>query len=161
MFGRQVMGNQSVQPTRLAAHADTEWKTGGITIDWSTVAAVSGSDVTLADNTVIKIGQKYIRFGQVMTKITASGKFGPYDPAAADGRQTLKRGEAVLIDQTIVNQNVLGFNIDEIELKGGIEGGTVFFDRLIQAGTGTASLAAGPTLANLEATFPRLRYLKN
>lgn len=31
-----------------------------------------------------------IKSGCVLGKITASGKYGPYDPAAADGRQTAK-----------------------------------------------------------------------
>lgn len=161
MYGRTVLGVQSQQPTTLLACPDGEWKVGGITIDWTTIAAVSGSDVTLTDGTVIQIGKKYIRWGQVMTKITASGKFGPYDPAASDGRQTLTRGECFLINQAIINTNVLGFNVDEIDFKGALEGGTVFFDRLIQSGVAAASLAAGPTLANLTAAFPRLRMMKN
>lgn len=32
-----------------------------------------------------------IKSGCVLGKITASGKFGPYDPAASDGRQTAAR----------------------------------------------------------------------
>ena len=32
-----------------------------------------------------------IRAGCVLGKITATGKYGPYDPAASDGRQTAKR----------------------------------------------------------------------
>jgi len=44
---------------------------GGITIDWSTVTAV-GSDTTLIDGTVIKSGQKYLRYGQVLCRITTA-----------------------------------------------------------------------------------------
>lgn len=160
-WGRQVLGNQSAQPTTLNAMGDAEWKSGGITIDWTTVTAVSGSDVTLADGTIIKIGQKYLRFGQMMCKITASGKFGPHDPAASDGRQTITRGDCFLMNQTIINQNVLGMaTLDEIEFVGALQGGTVWYDRLL-ATTGSASLAAGPTYTNLLAAFPRLKTVKN
>ena len=40
-----------------------EMKVAGITMDWSTVTAVSGSAVTLKDGTVIPIGAKYLRYG--------------------------------------------------------------------------------------------------
>jgi hypothetical protein len=30
---------------------------------------------------------------------TASGKYGPYDSAATDGRQTLTRGECFILDE--------------------------------------------------------------
>lgn len=48
------------RPTNIAA---------GITIDWSTVAAVSGADVTLPDGEKIRIGEKYLRYGQCMAMI--------------------------------------------------------------------------------------------
>lgn len=45
-------------------------KVGGTTVDWSKVAAVSGSPVTLPDGTVIPVGKKYLRYGTILTKIT-------------------------------------------------------------------------------------------
>lgn len=161
MWGRQVLGNQSIQPTSVLAAGDGIYKPGGLTIDWSLVAAVSGSDVTLADGSVIKIGQKFLRFGQILTKVTSGGKFGPYDPAAVDGRQTLTRGECFIVERTIVNQNVLGFNTEEIELVGALEGGTLWLDRVIQSGVAAASLAAGPTKVNFLAAFPMVRLVVN
>jgi hypothetical protein len=41
-----------------------------------------------------------------------------------------------------------------------LEGGLVWKARLL-ATTGAASLAAGPTFANLEAALPRLRYAQS
>lgn len=154
MFGRTVLGTvgSSVQ---LIADGNGRHKIGGVTVDWATVAAVSGSDVTVNDGVVVKIGSKYLRYGQVLTKITASGKYGPYDPAASDGRQTLARGDCYLVNRTVVNEDPRS---DYPEV---IDGGRVWFDRLIQAGTGTASLAAGPTKANLETAFPTLTYTTN
>jgi hypothetical protein len=100
MIGRNLLTTSTVQPVRVSADGSPLYKAGGVTIDWTTVVAVAGSDVTLPDGDVIRIGQKYLRYGQVITKITASGKFGPYDPGAGDGRQTLARGNAYILDET-------------------------------------------------------------
>jgi hypothetical protein len=42
-----------------------------------------------------------------------------------------------------------------------IHGGECWIDRVIQSGTGTHSLAAGPTLAELLAAFPSLHPVYN
>ena len=39
-------------------------------------------------------GRRLINAGTLMTKITATSKYGPYDPNASDGRGTLSRGSA-------------------------------------------------------------------
>lgn len=150
-FGRTVIGTVG-SSISLSADGKPRPKVGGVTVDWATVAAVSGSDATLNDGVVVPVGRKYLRYGQVLTLITASGKYGPYDPAAADGRQTLARGKAWLVNRTVTDLDPKG---DYPEV---IDGGQVWQARLIQVGTGTASLAAGPTLANLETTFPTLEY---
>jgi hypothetical protein len=152
MFGRTVLGVVGTSIQLLADGRQGDKPVGGITIDWSTVAAVSGSDAVLSDSVTVKVGSSYLRYGQVICKITASGKYGPYDPAATDGRQTLARGSAWLLNRTVVN------NDPKADYPDVINGGTVYKARLIQAGTGAASLAAGPTLANLESTFPKLDY---
>lgn len=131
-----------------------EMKVAGITLDWSTVAAVAGADVTWLDGVVVHIGEKGLRYGQVVTKITASGKYGPYDPAAADGRQTLVVGEAFILNESVRELDVAS------DHPPAMMGGKVFLGRIIQSGVGAASLAAGPTLANLLATFPRLWPVK-
>jgi hypothetical protein len=150
-FGRTVLGTVGSSISLLADGKGGD-KIGGVTIDWSTVAAVSGSDATLNDGVVVPIGSKYLRYGQVITMITASGKYGPYDPAAVDGRQTLARGKAFLVNRTVTNLDPKG------DYPEAIDSGRVWQARLIQVGTGTASLAAGPTLANVESTFPGITY---
>lgn len=152
-YGRESFGTTIGTSVELSADGKPEPKVGGVTIDWATVAAVSGSDVTWADGVTVKVGEKGLRYGQVITKITASGKYGPYDPAAGDGRQTLTRGECFLLNRSALADNALD------EHPEAIEGGRVWRARLIQVGTGTASLAAGPTLANLLTAFPRLQLV--
>jgi hypothetical protein len=263
MFGRTVLSNNSVLPTRVSADGSPKYKAGGGTIDWSTVAAVSGSDVTLPDGSVIKIGQKYLRYGQVVSKITTgetqtitgtatsgsgtltlvrpdtgatvttaaiafnataatvlaaiqavmgpsqavsasggalgtapvvitfstsvdtmtvntgtlaggtfavaattdtglTGYFGPHDPAATDGRQNLNRGDVFVCDETILqySSGSSGLSAANDQVGGLIEGGDIFIDRVIQSGVATASLAAGPTLANFLAAFPRFSLVR-
>jgi hypothetical protein len=69
-FGRTVLPDTTGRPLQVIAVPPPDWKVGGVTIDWSTVAAVSGSDVTTPDEIVVKIGAKYLRYGQILAKIT-------------------------------------------------------------------------------------------
>ncbi len=200
-FGRTLLSYTGT-PVRVSADGLPEYKTAGITLSLATIAAVSGTDVTYADGTLVKVGQQALRYGQIITKITSTatqtatitgsptggtftltysgqttsaiaynaaaatvqaalvaltsvgagnatvsgsaggpytivfanslgaaatltasgasltggtspgvtvavtvtggtvGQFGPYDPAAVDGRQTLTRGECFILDET-------------------------------------------------------------
>lgn len=51
------------------------WVTGGVTLDHTTVTA-DGE------------GRKRLRIGTPLGKITTTGKYGPWDPEATDGRET-------------------------------------------------------------------------
>lgn len=51
---------------RVSADGSPEWKVGGVTIDWADVTAVS-ADETLKDGTVVLAGDKYLRYGTVLT----------------------------------------------------------------------------------------------
>lgn len=152
-YGRQVLGTVGTS-IQVSADGKPVPKLAGVTIDWSTVAAVSGSDVTVGDGVVVKIGDKYLRYGQVITRITASGKYGPYDSAASDGRELMVRGRAFILNKTVTSTEPADDHPEAIE------GGRVWRARLIQAEAGTASLAAGPTFANLNLMFPDLRYVE-
>lgn len=149
-FGRTTL-EQLGRSIQVSSDGFPEFKTAGVTIDWATVAAVAGSDVTWLDNFVVKVGEKALRYGQVITKITASGKYGPYDPAAVDGRQTLARGSAYVLNESYKEDDTASDHP-----PGAFDGGHVFLDRILHSGGGAASLAAGPTEANLLTTFPRL-----
>lgn len=147
-YGFSVL-EQTGRSIQVTADGFPELKHAGLTIDWTTIAAVAGADLTLLDGVVVKIGEKHIRYGQVLTKITASAKYGPFDPAAVDGRQTLTRGECYIANETI-KEDELASDHPPV-----LEGGRCFLDRIL-ATSGAASLAAGPTITNLLAAFPRL-----
>lgn len=70
-YGRQLLTTTGRDVMVLADLQDAQFKVGGITVDWSTIAA-AGADTALTDQTPIKAGEKYLRFGQVMCKITQS-----------------------------------------------------------------------------------------
>lgn len=147
-FGRQQILTIG-HGVKVTADGAPEFKHIGVTVDWTTIAAV-GADTTFQDGVLVAAGEKALRYGQVLTKITASGQYGPYDPAAVDGRQTLAAGSAFIVNET-VKENDLHSNHPPV-----IEGGKVWQARLLQSGVGAASLAAGPTLAALLAVLPRL-----
>lgn len=142
----------------LSADGQPEAKAIGATIAWGTVAAVAGADVTWADGVTVKVGERGLRYGQVLCRITTAGadfgKYGPFDPAAAGtGRDTLRRGECYLLNRSALGNEPLD------EYPEAIEGGRVWRARLIQSGAGPASLAAGPLLADLLAAFPTLKLV--
>jgi hypothetical protein len=94
------------------------------------------------------------------TPVANTGMYGPYDPAATDGRQTLTRGQCAILNSMLVQNGVVGFTNLPSNHPGVLVGGSVWKARL-KATFGTASLAAGPTFANLETAFPRLEYAGN
>lgn len=141
--------------TRVLANTNSaRSKVGGLTIDWSTVAAVSGSAVTL-DGQVIPIGKKYLPYGTVLVQITASRLYGPAATnaggatAASDGRQTIdatRRGAVFVLDRTITEDD------------DGIHIGEVFDAGVAHKARIKCGAAGQPTYANLEAALPGLTY---
>jgi hypothetical protein len=146
----------------IGAGGDLEFLHGGATIDWSTVAAL-GADLTLADGTVYKTGEKVLLPGQVLLEETSGANirmFGPYDPAATDGRQTITPFvRAGIVGKPIHYRPDLANRFYD-SMIGLVIGGPVKRG-LIRATAGTASLANGPTYANLAVLFPRLILVAN
>lgn len=262
-YGRQVLGKTGRDVMALADLQDAQFKVGGITLDWSTIAA-AGADAVLTDQVPIKSGEKYLRFGQILCKITQAevqtidlsgdddptggtwdltilgetieglawnisaadlqaairalsspyasrvtvskasfvytvtfptdagnvaaavgdetnltggvgdtfaitvstttsgvaggGKYGPYDPTATDGRQTLSRGNCFVLNRTVKENGYLpNVNNAPTDHPQVFDGGTVWKDRVLMT-TGAHSLAAGPTVTEFEAAFPRIGY---
>jgi hypothetical protein len=93
------------------------------------------------------------------------GFFGPYDPNATDGRQTLTRGDCFVVDE---NQFQYPAQTSQLsgpndQITGVFDGGSVFKARLLIAfaAQGTAaSLAAGPTESAFLTAFPAIRLTK-
>lgn len=161
MYGRSVLG-QIGMGYQLSADGNPRAKVGGGTIDWSTVAAVSGSDVTLANGGVVSVGAKYLPAGSTVIRITSVvngstvGMYGPFDPTtpATDGRQTL----AANADCYLLNRDAIQGNPkdDYPEL---IYGGRVWLARILNTGASAHSLTGGPTLAEIKSTFPLLELV--
>src|SRR4051812_20552363 len=101
MYGRTVLAQSNIFPTRVSADGNPIYKVGGATIDWTLVSAASG-DVTLADGSIVKDTLKYLRYGQVLTKVTATGYYAPYDSALTQGSELISQGNIFILDQTIL-----------------------------------------------------------
>jgi len=163
MYGRTFLPNNQILPTAASFDNRPNYKPGGVTLDWSTVSSSGGSGsntATLTDGSVIYDNVKYLRYGQVLTMINATGKYGPYDPSQADGRQTLTRGQCFIVNHTIT-QYASGIPQTSVvnDQSGDVfDEGTVWADRIIHSGTNTATGALGPTLSNFNAAFPGIRF---
>lgn len=68
-IGRTAVG-QTGSLIALSYDGRPEWKPAGVTIDWTSVAAVSGSDLTTPEGFIVKVGQKWLRYGTVLGKIS-------------------------------------------------------------------------------------------
>lgn len=270
-YGNTVPLTDVIYPTRVSFDGSPKYKAGGITLDFTTLPAASVTDTTLPDGSIVRLNKQFLRYGQVLTKITnpataivtigggatggtfvipvtaggstlstaaitysssltaatvqaavvllanvgagkatvtgsnggpytivfdnslgavtvgptisaASltggtptatvtatapggdvGKFGPYDPAATDGRATLTRGECFILDETFVYRSASSViaGISNDNMGGVIEGGDLYLDRIIQSGVATHTLAVGPTKAELLAAFPLITLVEN
>jgi hypothetical protein len=263
-YGRRILATAG-RAVMAAASMLAHWKVGGITLAWETIAA-AGADTKLPDDTPVRAGQKFLRFGQILCRITRSevqtidlsagddptggtwditdilgaqvldipwdvsaaalqallraigvpyadkitvakagfvytvtfppeagnpgpvvvdggglasagaiavavatttaglaygGKYGPYDPAANDGRQNLRRGECFILNETTLETGVAG-GLDHgvTDHPAVFDGGPTWRARLLIT-DGAASLAAGPTVADFEAAFPRVEYVQD
>ena len=147
-LGRLTRPEKTGRPVRVSNDGQPEWKAIGVTIAWELVAAQAGADTELPDGTPVKIGQKAIRFGTVLVKLTSgpyAGQYAPFVDGGANGQGTLTRDDCGILDQTVLEWEV-GSSI-----KGLIEGGGVYRQRL---NVGAAPL---PALAAVVAAMPRLR----
>lgn len=138
---------------RASADGHLRRKVAGWTIDWTPVTAVSGSPATLSDGTVVAIGDKYIRYGTIMCKVTGAGqgntvgKYCPYLAGATDGRQTLSRGACFILDETVVQSQ-----LHSDHAGGPFDGGRVFLARVTDIG-------ANPSQSAIEAAMPGITWV--
>jgi len=160
-YGWRVLNSTGI-PLQITADGLPDWKAIGATIDWSTVIAAV-SDTTYASGTVLKAGQQGLPAGTVLCRITASGKYGPAATAAGgataatDGRQLPAFGACGILNEDLLlnGPTGLGYGSGPSGHTALVEGGLVWVDRMQVGGPGQ------PTLAQLEAALPRLRFAQN
>lgn len=172
-FGQRVVEKVGGRYTVSASGKHLVEKDAGVTIYWGAVTAAgsdavvlpsygsvvgtSFSDYNQAADSYVTAGDKYIRLGTVLCRIsggTQAGKFAPYGSTSIGGGTLLKtKGNMYVLNRTVF-EKVSGS--DHVPV---IEGGKVFKARLVQNGTGAADTTAGPTLAEFEAAFPTVLYV--
>jgi len=87
------------------------------------------ADTVVVDYTTVSadgLGRRIIIPGELFTKITASGKYGPYDGAETDGREAIEQLSAVIMnegDNVELGDKALGgwyhncvFDVSELDL---------------------------------------------
>jgi hypothetical protein len=117
--------------------------------------------LTLTDNNLTGGTSPTVVVATTTQGNTGLGKYGPYDPAAADGRQTLTRGECFILNLTVLENGVIpGLGGGVTDHPAVFDGGPTWKARLLIT-TGAHSLAAGPTVAEFETAFPRVEYVQD
>lgn len=130
---------------QVSADGQLEQKAGGITIDWGAITAASvDAEIRPAGETIntnflssaspaddyITAGDKYIRYGTVVCRIsggTSAGKFAPYGSTSIGGGTLLKtKGNMYILNRTVKESD---YNSDH----GGeaFDGGLVWRNRLV------------------------------
>lgn len=122
--------------------------------DWLTIAAGAGGTIETIQVKSYVVGTKVVTFNTALAQIHG-------DTAAVtkgdDGRQTLRRGECFVLDNTIIQ----GQTLDGLRAGGCFDGGcTVYLERVARD-YGSYGVPANPTRAILEAGFPDLTWLIN
>ena len=119
--------------------------------DAGNVAAITADGAGLT-------GGQTITITTTTSGVAGGGKYGPYDPDATDGRQTLSRGNCWVLNHTVKeNGFIAGLNNTATDHPQVFDGGTAWKDRIIMT-IGTHTLGAGPTVTEFEAAFPRVGY---
>jgi hypothetical protein len=147
-YGRQVLAKTGTL-VQVAAGPDVDWKTGGVTIDWAGITAVT-EDTTYADGTLVPDGAKALPLGTVLFKNTGTGT---YEPATND--TTLVNGQTFILNETVLEHNtnpLVGLPTDHPAV---IAGGRVFRDRVLAGGSGQ------PSWDSVLDAMPRLLLVSN
>lgn len=149
-YGREIIDGIDLNSTQVLSDGhDADWVSVGRTIDWSLIAAPV-AETTLTDGQVMPAGVKFLRYGQIMADVTATGKIGPHLTNALDGRQTLEGGKCYVLNRTLREDEIASDHAGEL-----FDGGRIWEARLLVGG------ANEPTLAQVKAAFPRLSYTRD
>lgn len=133
--------------------------TGAVTL---VPASILGT-VSIALGTSTLAGGAFTIGASLTAATNTQGYFGPYDPAASDGRQLLNKGDCFVLDETLLQYNAGTAALTSANDHTGslIDGGWIWIDRIIQSAAAAHTLALGPTLAEFSAAFPRFSYAKS
>lgn len=162
--------NASAATVQAALVALTNVGANNVTVSGSaggpytiTFGEILGTVVVTGSAASLTGGTPTLTIGASLGVNNTQGFYGPYDPSASDGRQTLTRGSCYVMDQTYLQYGLAGSSITAPNdvVGNAIEGGLIFLDRIIQSGAATHSLALGPTLSEFMAAFPNFRFVTN
>lgn len=104
-------------------------KAGGVTIDWDSVPAFA-NDAEFEGFQKVKSGDKFLRYGTILVKITAAsdatkvGKFTVYGATVAGGTLSEARGDIFILNES-VNEDDHASSHPAV-----IDGGRVYKERL-------------------------------
>lgn len=114
--------------------------------------------ITTVSTSLTGAGVETITVLTTTSGAAGGGKYGPYDPTATDGRQTLSRGNCFILNRTVKEKGFISsLQTQETDHPQVFDGGTVWKPRILMT-TGAHSLAAGPTVTEFETAFPRIAY---
>lgn len=141
----------------VTADGAPKQKHGGITIDWSSVAAHS-VDTMYLDFDYVKAGEKFIRYGTIMCRLvggTNAGKFVPYGVTPVSGTAaSAGKGDWFILNRSVHEEDRMSDHVEAIE------GGRVYANRLDVEDLGaignevqTITLGAGNTGGDFTITF--------
>ena len=85
--------------------------------------------------------------------IAGAGRYGPYDSAATDGRQTLTRGRCAILNRTVLEMSFAGLGGAATDHPQVLTGGRMWRARL------RIGAAPQPTVPLFEAAFPLVEYV--
>lgn len=173
-FGNRVIEKVGSRYS-VSAEGQPKSKVAGVSIAWATVTAAgadavvlpsygstvntSFSDYNQGADSYVEAGEKYLRLGTVLCRIsggTYAGKFAPYGTAGGSlgGGTLLKtKGNMYILDRTVFEKDS---GSDHYPV---IEGGRIWKARVVGF-AGSADTAAGPTTAEFEAAFPTCLYVE-
>ena len=124
---------------KVSSDGQPIWMSGGATIDWSIVPALTFDTRFVGEAYVHKANEKVLPYGTIMVRIATNvatannvGLYAPYDVGAAgiaDGRNTITR-DSFILNQTIRQTGFGILNRQDTRHVGGIIGGRVYKERL-------------------------------
>lgn len=139
-------------------------KAGGVTIDWASIPAFA-NDAEFEGFQKVKSGDKFLRYGTILVKITAAtdttkvGKYTVYGATVAGGTLSEDRGDIFILNESVHESDRASSH------PAVIDGGRVFKERLnidsnpeIVYNSGTSAAFGQMAEADFLAAFPQISF---